>query len=850
MAMPIASAEGGAPSSPQKRRVTPAPPAAASMGGGAAAPAAGTATALRLSDSLPGVEVHVPPSASGGSRLCVLRNRLAGVRDELAGVDRGIQEKEVLRGKLDEKLVNIDEQLATPGLSGKDKDHLLAKWRSVDGDKQVSNAALAGLYHDKRRIQDSLVALELEIRAEEAARSKADTEGPSVLERLVAVRLPDLSAQYASQQLHGQQFELRGSDGVVQTLQTCALHNLAPAAGRSTVLVVSGPAGSGKTRVGFEALCRSSGLHGDLLHKLEQSAGCSVLTIPLFIDFNNGFKYVHSVDVDNMDLNLGVRLAARALRVSVAAVKSDNGGSSEGLEVAEVLTAIAKSALRQASGAAASPPGVIVLALHLDEYQFYVQRLMMSRGHSEEEARLCFKDMLSAVNIWICSASAAVGAKLVFFPVVTGTPVAGLELLLTDKLREVDLSPGRLELQSASALFSDVVSAPARLSHLKETVTDASRNTSEARNALGDTDFRPRFVVTLGEAVRDQLLGMADAGREPSPFHADWAAAVHAVVATIDRPTKPWCVEVLAQLALARVPVCLFPPPTREPSLAERVVQEASSVGSAELDAVQGNFRVVRVPLVQLRRWGLTVVLPARLLSQTVCTWQQVEQILGYCLTAALQPGLWSSPPSTRDLFPRALGSDHLPSQELILDKRRSLYVEETQFISSRTRIARKQMSVRARIESGTVVDDVMLTDGVFLTCPGSVAVDIRFSVATRLPGGRNGTLHVFVQTKHTATVRRIGESAIDEWYRSVNAATKQWRGRKDRVLFVYFSNKAVTDDGAAALGRRRFFEDRPDLLVITLDQLSYVLPDFLMTRILTTEQQSRQEMGRGVRLN
>lgn len=175
MAMPIAAAEGGAPSSPQKRRVTPAPPAAASTGGGAAAPAAGAATALRLSDSLPGVEVHVPPSASGGSRLCVLRKRLSFVRDELAGVDRGIQEKEALRRKLDEKLVNIDGQLATPGLSAKDKDHLLAKWRSVDGDKQVSNAALAGLYHDKRRIKDSVVALEQEIGAEETARSKADT---------------------------------------------------------------------------------------------------------------------------------------------------------------------------------------------------------------------------------------------------------------------------------------------------------------------------------------------------------------------------------------------------------------------------------------------------------------------------------------------------------------------------------------------------------------------------------------------------------------------------------------------------------------------------------------------------
>lgn len=116
----------------------------------------------------------------------------------------------------------------------------------------------------------------------------------------------------ASRQL----FELRGSDGVVHALQTCARHNLAPAAGRSTVLVVSGPAGSGKTRVGFEALCMSSGLYGDLLHKLKQTAGCSVLTILLFIDFNNGCRRMGGVD-GNMDLNLGVHLAARALACGV-----------------------------------------------------------------------------------------------------------------------------------------------------------------------------------------------------------------------------------------------------------------------------------------------------------------------------------------------------------------------------------------------------------------------------------------------------------------------------------------------------------------------------------------------------
>lgn len=102
-------------------------------------------------------------------------------------------------------------------------------------------------------------------------------------------------------------------------------------------------------------------------------------------------------------------------------------------------------------------------------------------------------------------------------------------------------------------------------------------------------------------------------------------------------------------------------------------MQEASSVGAVDLDVVQDDFLVVRVPLVQPSRWGLTAVLPARLLSQTVCTWQQVEQVLGFCLTAALQHGLRSSPPLTRDLFSRAQDSDHLPSLQLTLDQRHSL---------------------------------------------------------------------------------------------------------------------------------------------------------------------------------
>lgn len=50
--------------------------------------------------------------------------------------------------------------------------------------------------------------------------------------------------------------------------------------------------------------------------------------------------------------------------------------------------------------------------------------------------------------------------------------------------------------------------------------------------------------------------------------------------------------------------------------------------------------------------------------------------------------------------------------------------------MSSRTGIARKQVSVCARIGSSTVFFIMMLTEGMFLTCPGSVAVDIRFLVS------------------------------------------------------------------------------------------------------------------------
>lgn len=59
-----------------------------------------------------------------------------------------------------------------------------------------------------------------------------------------------------------------------------------------------------------------------------------------------------------------------------------------------------------------------------------------------------------------------------------------------------------------------------------------------------------------------------------------------------------------------------------------------------------------------------------------------------------------------------------------------------------------------------------------------------------------------------------------------------------DQVLFVCFSSKHLTDDGAGALRSTQFFESHPRLVVVTNSELSRVLPPFLLTRVTTTAQE------------
>ncbi|KAK1865625.1 hypothetical protein I4F81_008154 [Pyropia yezoensis] len=469
----------------------------------------------------------------------------------------------------------------------------------------------------------------------------------------------------------------------------------------------------------------------------------------------------------------------------------------------------------------------------------YMQRLMTRSGYSEEQVRLCFKDMMGAANNWVSSASVAVGSKLVFFPVVTGTPVAGLKLLLTDKLSQVAVTPDRLLLVESAELIADVLTAHPERSPLRPGVLEALLGSDQARNALGDTDFLPRHIVNLGNEALKVFPPATDGAAMASGI--DWALAMGPVVLSTVPEDEVRNASTLALLALSQAPVDLDG--TSLP-FAQDVTAAAVS-GVVKLVSVGEDRHVVRIPLIQLRRWGLPSILPAHLLSETTCTWEQVEVIVGYCMTAALLPGLRSSPLFVQDLcgfcynlFPDALGCDLLPPWELILNDPRSLYVEQTRFISPNKPVPQKQMAVPARKEFEAVHKEVLLTDGAFLTCRGNMAVDIRFSCPMCRRGKRRGMLHVFVQTKHTSSNRRLSDADADAWYTSVAHSTEKWDSGGDQVLFVYFSSKHLTDDGAGALYSTQFFESRPRLVVVTNGELSRVLPPFLLTRVTTTAQE------------
>lgn len=123
------------------------------------------------------------------------------------------------------------------------------------------------------------------------------------------------------------------------------------------------------------------------------------------------------------------------------------------------------------------------------------------------------------------------------------------------------------------------------------------------------------------------------------------------------------------------------------------------------------------------------------------------------------------------------------------------------------------------------------------LTAAGNQAVDVCASVP-KLVGG---DVHLVIQSKHTTTDKTVSAQVISDWYEEVSKATATRRSDQDDVLYVFFTNKRLSDPAVQALDAH-FFRERPFLCVITADQLEAVIPPCLRLHVLS----SRPSVGSG----
>lgn len=175
-ATPVATVACDARASTRKRSVKAASSATAAAGVGAARPAGGTPVSL-LSADVPAVDCCLPAlRAASSSRLLALQADLGALQDKLRGVEPTTRDKKTEATMLVEKLHEIDEKLAKPGLRQETESHLRAMWQSYADDKKVANMALASSMLDERRIKDSMEARRQQIVAEQTARRQTGTE--------------------------------------------------------------------------------------------------------------------------------------------------------------------------------------------------------------------------------------------------------------------------------------------------------------------------------------------------------------------------------------------------------------------------------------------------------------------------------------------------------------------------------------------------------------------------------------------------------------------------------------------------------------------------------------------------
>jgi hypothetical protein len=204
-------------------------------------------------------------------------------------------------------------------------------------------------------------------------------------------------------------------------------------------LLVPGGSGIGKTRFGHE-LSRISLNLLDNVDKFTTLLPEDMRRLPimlsdplyLFVDFNNGEKFEESFDTKTRDasIRIGLRLACKHFELGCKKVMQSEFTGDFGLYA--VLELILSDYLSQRS--TDSP---VLVVLHLDEYQIYIDSFKETQGCTLEAARLYFKEMLREIGTFMRSPPEHLSGKFVVLPICTGTSALDITFLPTEYAKEM-----------------------------------------------------------------------------------------------------------------------------------------------------------------------------------------------------------------------------------------------------------------------------------------------------------------------------------------------------------------------------------------------------------------------------
>jgi len=694
-----------------------------------------------------------------------------------------------------------------------------------------------------------------------------------VLAKLSTTDLASFTRMYSPDFLKSASLPLLGNDANLNLAFDVAIHNAhVTDDDPRRFLVVKGVPGSGKTRLGYEVLRMWD--DPDRLGKLAGALGHPVHLVRLFSDFNDGGRFSEDVDGDNMAENLGARLASQALGVPLDSVKILSGGSLTGLTVANVLgvalqrmeaklhPSIPVSAAGGRGGvhAAVDPPSaktVFLVAVHLDEYQIYMSHLALCRRtkqgqtsstDSVDYARLAFKQMLSALNDFARSSVVQDRWRVILLPIVSGTPVLGVPMLATDKLAQRLLSPAILDRTSAEQLVASVFTsrclsdAFSELDGAREVVLSALRR-GAARLAIGDSGFRPRLLVNLGQNARGQTERIAAAcqaekGVIPDVASClssmDWRAARDSVAVVFHGTVGVSGAQkrALVKAALLQTPIrFVFDVDEQPGTLEEKALQAGEAAGLVHLDtAADEDYRVVRMPLMQVKEWGTADFLPPALVD--VCDswdWAVLEQFCAHIVKVRLNY-MVEQDFALSKLLPGCLGAAATRQLRLRAAVKVEVFQEQRKFMRLLDETPALAMVVQAALHGTDTHAPRALNEGVFVTCAGTAHVDVRFSLP--LASHPATTVHILVQARHLTKSRTLSIEEVLMWHDAVKAAMANWRDELNRTVFVFVSNRRAVDATLKTLETPGYFDgEKSDLLVCTSGQLAALLTPTLVNR-------------------